>query len=1046
MARYDDECKRIEAKWQAYWDQHQTFRADVDNGTATRDASTGSLPQTSHHANESRTTNPSANAHKPPVADPQRANDSPIINPSSDAHQPPVAVYVLDMFPYPSGAGLHVGHPEGYTATDIVCRYSRMRGKHVLHPMGWDAFGLPAEDYAIKTGTHPAVTTAKNIETFKRQLKSLGFSYDWSREFATTDPDYYRWTQWIFLQLFDTWYDPHYEWIGPDKVKRIGKGRPINDLPIPSEIASKGRSAVRRFQDQHRLAYQHEAPVNWCPALGTVLANEEIVDGKSERGGHPVERVPLRQWLLRITAYADRLATELDDLQWPDSIKLMQKNWIGRSEGAEVDFFLDFGTSNGSAAADAASRARFEQWKTVRSSGGFPRQPDDDVLRIYTTRPDTLFGVTYMVLAPEHPAVDRLTTVDQRSAVDAYRQQAATKSDLDRTDLAKGKSGVFTGGYATNPANGERVPVWIADYVLISYGTGAIMAVPAHDERDLEFATVFQIEIRPVVAPKDQPENAVQGFFEHGIAINSGEYNGLPTQEFKTKITHDLEAAGLGRKAVNYRLRDWLFSRQRYWGEPFPIWHELDADGQPTGLLRTDDDAALPVRLPEMADFKPTGTPEPMLSKAPSDWLYSTASDGMRLKRETNTMPQWAGSCWYYLRFADPKNSQRFIDPVIEKRWLPVDLYVGGAEHAVLHLLYSRFWHKVLFDRGHVSTAEPFQRLVNQGMILGEVEFTGYVLGESNVSKNDGAEVPIAESGDQPRRWVSVRDLTSSVDDEGVATRIVEKTRELATPVVLNGDQVEKKGDSFVLKVDPVIVVDSRAYKMSKSRGNVINPDLVVNQFGADSLRLYEMFMGPLEAVKPWSMKGVEGVSRFLGRVWRMIIDEQQETGVGLSPAVQDVPATPEQLRVMHRTIKAVTRDIESLGFNTAISRMMEFVNDFLLQEVRPKSLMRDFVLLLSPFAPHIAEELWEALGHTKTLAYEPWPKHDEKYLIETEIEIPVQLNGKLRGKVVVPAGSDQTAIESAAKADTTIAGQLAGKTIVKTIVIPGKMVNFVVR
>lgn len=976
MPRYDDEVKRIEAKWQAYWDQHQTFRVDV----------------------------------------------------KAEAGESKEKLYVLDMFPYPSGAGLHVGHPEGYTATDIVCRFSRMRGKQVLHPMGWDAFGLPAEDYAIKTGTHPATTTAKNIETFKRQLKSLGFSYDWSREFATTDPDYYRWTQWIFLQLFDTWYDPKHVWTGPDGVTRTGKGRPISELPIPAEVSRQGQEVVRRYQDQHRLAYQHEAPVNWCPELGTVLANEEIVDGKSERGGHPVERFPLRQWLLRITAYADRLATELDDLNWPDSIKLMQKNWIGRSEGAEVDFFV------GSATASSDLATSFADWKAARAGKGFPQEAPANVLRIYTTRPDTLFGVTYMVLAPEHPAVERLTTPDRRAAVDAYRQQASLKSDLDRTDLAKGKTGVFTGGYAINPINGEKVPVWIADYVLISYGTGAIMAVPAHDERDLEFATEFQIEVRPVVAPSSDPANGTVGFFEYGVAVNSGPYNGLATLDFKKKITSDLEAAGIGRKAVNYRLRDWLFSRQRYWGEPFPIWHELGPDGEPTGLLRTDPVESLPIRLPDMASFKPTGTPDPMLSKAPESWLYTTAADGTRLKRETNTMPQWAGSCWYYLRFADPKNEQQFIDPEVEKRWLPVDLYVGGAEHAVLHLLYSRFWHKVLFDRGHVSTAEPFQRLVNQGMILGEVEFTGYVIGEGDASSEN------------KRQFVSARELKASVDEEGTATRVVEKTGEVATPVTLDAEQVEKKGDAFVLKDQPTIIVDSRAHKMSKSRGNVINPDVVVDEFGADSLRLYEMFMGPLEAVKPWSMKGVEGVSRFLGRVWRMIVDEQPSGENRLSPAVQDVAATAAQLRVLHRTIKFVTRDVESLGFNTAISRMMEFVNEFLSQDVRPKSVLEPFVLLLSPFAPHIAEELWELLGHSSSLAHESWPVHDEKYLVETEVEIPVQLNGKLRGKITVPAGSDQATIEAAAKADATIAAQLAGKTIVKSVVIPGKMVNFVVK
>ncbi len=913
MPRYD--AKRIEAKWQAFWDQHQTFAVD-----------------------------------------------------SFDPAKP--KMYVLDMFPYPSGAGLHVGHPEGYTATDIVCRYSRMLGKQVLHPMGWDAFGLPAEDYAIKTGTHPAVTTAKNIETFKRQLKMLGFSYDWNREFATTDPDYYRWTQWIFLQLFDTWYDAEHAWTGPDGVSRKGKGRPISDLPIPAEVASQGQDAIRRYQDKHRLAYQHEAPVNWCPALGTVLANEEVVDGKSERGGHPVERVPLRQWLLRITAYGDRLADELQPLNWPESIKQMQRNWIGRSEGAEVDFFIS----------TTVGTATFDSWKAARTKSGFPGEAGDEVLRIYTTRPDTLFGATYMVLAPEHPAVDKLTTPEQRPAVDAYRQQAALKSDLDRTDLAKDKSGVFTGGYAINPINGTKVPVWIADYVLISYGTGAIMAVPAHDLRDWEFAVKFNISIIPVVQPPanyepskeelalavtlpgDESGRSVAPMISEGTAINSERFDGLPTQEFKARITSELAEAGLGRKAVNYRLRDWLFSRQRYWGEPFPVWHELDANGEQTGLMRTDAAEALPVRLPDLKEFKPTGTPDPMLSKAPVEWLYKTDTDGVRLKRETNTMPQWAGSCWYYLRFADPKNAECFLDPAIEKSWLPVDLYVGGAEHAVLHLLYSRFWHKVLFDRGLVSTCEPFQRLVNQGMILGEVDENG------------------------------------------------------------------------------------KAEKMSKSRGNVINPDVVVDEFGADSLRLYEMFMGPLEAVKPWSMKGVEGVSRFLGRVWRLIADEKNEDAVRLNPAIQDVDPTADQLRVLHHTIKMVTRDVESLGFNTAISRMMEFVNEFLALEVRPRAVIDPFVLLLSPFAPHLAEELWELLGHSTTLAYEPWPKHDEQYLVENEIEIPVQINGKLRGKVKIPAKADQATMEAAAKADAAVAAQMEGKTIVKTIVVPGKMVNFVVK
>ncbi|HUQ71784.1 MAG TPA: leucine--tRNA ligase [Planctomycetaceae bacterium] len=933
MPRYD--AARIEPKWQQFWETKQTFRVEMDPA-------------------------------KPKL-------------------------YVLDMFPYPSGDGLHVGHPEGYTATDIVCRFNRMRGKNVLHPMGWDAFGLPAEQHAIKTGTHPRVTTDKNIQTFKRQLKSLGFSYDWDRELATTNPDYVRWTQWIFLQLFDTWYDPDYPWTGPDGVARVGKGRPIAELPIPADVRSQGETAVRKYQDANRLAYIHEAPVNWCPALGTVLANEEVTaDGKSDRGNHPVERRNLKQWMLRITAYAERLIDELEPLNWSESIKVLQRNWIGKSEGAEVDFLVESHTPD----AQGLQPLGFARWTVERAKSAYPRSPEPGVIRVYTTRPDTLFGVTYMVLSPEHPLVDQITTPEQRAAVEAYRQQAALKSDLDRTDLAKEKSGVFTGGYALNPVNGERVPVWIADYVLISYGTGAIMAVPAHDERDFEFAKQYGIDIKPVVEPMsaDAQGKHSLGFFGEGIAINSGPYTGLPTAEFKAKITADLAAKGLGKKAINYRLRDWLFSRQRYWGEPFPIWHELDGNGQPTGMVRAVTVAELPVRLPEMEDFQPTGTPEPLLSKAPDDWLYGTASDGTRLKRETNSMPQWAGSCWYYLRFCDNKNAERFIDPAKEKYWLPVDLYIGGAEHAVLHLLYARFWHKVLFDRGHVTCPEPFARLVNQGMILGEMEFT---------LPNEGGKVA--------------------------------------------PDDVEKRGENWVLKSDLKVTVDARSYKMSKSRGNVINPDTVVTEYGADSLRLYEMFMGPLEATKPWSMAGVDGIYRFLGRVWRLIADDRADD-IRLSDAVRDIPATPEQLRTLHRTIKAVTEDLDRLQFNTAISRMMEFTNEFTSQEVRPKSVLEPFVLLLSPFAPHLAEELWQLLGHADTLAYEPWPTFDPALLVESTMEVPVQVNGKVRGKLTVAKDADQAAVEAAAKANETIAANLAGKTIAKAIYVPGKLLNYVVK
>ncbi len=828
-------------------------------------------------------------------------------------------LYALDMFPYPSGDGLHVGHPEGYTATDIVCRAARMQGKTVMHPMGFDSFGLPAEEHAIKTGEHPRVQTEKNITTFRRQMKMLGFSYDWSREIATTDVEYFRWTQWIFLQIYDTWFDVEQQ-----------RGRAISELPIPAKTQALGDDAVRAYQDEHRLAYQSEAPVNWCPALGTVLANEEVINGKSERGGHPVERRPLRQWMLRITAYADRLEKDLEGLDWSDGVKALQRNWIGRSTGAEVDFVIE--------------------------------GDGDAKLRVYTTRPDTLFGATYMVIAPEHPYVNDLVTEENREEADEYRLQAASKSDLDRMELAKEKTGVFTGSFAINPVNNERIPIWIADYVLISYGTGAIMAVPAHDERDFEFAKQFGIPIRCVVDPgetaSDGDEAVLAGeevFSGSGVAINSGEYDGLTTAEFKQQVTADLAACGLARHAVNYKLRDWLFSRQRFWGEPFPILHEIDADGNKTGAVRAVPEDQLPVDLPHLEDFKPHGRPEPPLDKAPDEWLYPTI-DGVRYKRETNTMPQWAGSCWYYLRFLDPTNTEAPIDPELEKAWMPIDLYIGGAEHAVLHLLYARFWHKVLYDRGVVSMLEPFQKLVNQGMILGE-----------------------------------------------------------------NNE------------------------KMSKSRGNVINPDTVVNEYGADSLRLYEMFMGPLEQMKPWNTDGVNGVFGFLNRVWRMIVDDQVDT-LQLSSVICDDGPTDEQNRVLHRTIKAVTGDIEKLSFNTAIARMMEFTNFFTKQEKRPRMVMEPFVLLLSPFAPHIAEELWQLLGHDETLAYEPWPAYDESLLVENELEIPVQINGKVRTKITVPADADKAKMEEIALANEKMEQLLEGKKVIKTIVVPGRLVNFVVK
>ena len=939
----------IEPKWQSYWQANKTFAA------------------------------------------PDRPRD------------PQKKLYALDMFPYPSGDGLHVGHPEGYTATDIVSRFYRMKGFDVLHPMGFDAFGLPAEEHAIKTNTPPRVQTEKNIDTFRRQLKMLGFSYDWDREIATTDVDYFRWTQWILLVLFDTWFDHDQQ-----------KGRPISELPIPQEVTDQGDDAVREYRDDHRLAYQSDALVNWCPNLGTVLANEEVIDGKSERGSHPVQRIPLKQWMLRITAYGDRLEKGLESVDWSDGIKNLQRNWIGRSTGAEVDFFI-------------GSEDSFETWKTSRSESGWPKKPTDDVLRIYTTRPDTLFGATYMVIAPEHPAVEKLTTAEQKDAVTQYCQTAANKSDLERTELAKSKTGVFTGSYAINPVNGGSVPIWIADYVLISYGTGAIMAVPAHDTRDFEFAEQFKIPIVAVVDPgetKDVDRAEVlagrQVFPGLGKACNSSDYDGLETNAFKTKIAEDLNSAGVGRSAVNYKLRDWLFCRQRFWGEPFPILHELDDEGNPTGAIRAVDVDQLPVDLPHLDDYKPHGRPEPPLAKAPEEWLYPVI-DGKRYRRETNTMPQWAGSCWYYLRFIDPKNDEAFVDAAKEKDWMPVDLYIGGAEHAVLHLLYARFWHKVLFDRGYVSTDEPFQRLINQGMILGEMEYTGYT--------------------DSEGEWVSASDVTTNEAGE-----LVKKSSgESVVAVSQTADQVEKQGDHFVLKANSQIKTDSRAHKMSKSRGNVVNPDDIVREYGADALRLYEMFMGPLEATKPWSMTGVDGVRKFLDRVWRMIVDDRAEE-IALSAAVKDIEATDEQNRVLHKTIKAVTNDLETLGFNTSIARMMEFVNFFTKQANRPTSHMRSFLLLLSPLAPHICEELWQILGGDKSLAYEPWPEFDESLTVDDTVEVPVQINGKVRAKTKVAADISKDDLELAAKSDAKIAELIGGKEIVKTIVVPGRMVNFVVK
>lgn len=769
--------------------------------------------------------------------------------------------YALDMFPYPSGAGLHVGHPEGYTASDILARMKRAQGYNVLHPIGWDAFGLPAEQYAIDTGNDPAEFTEHNINTFRRQIKALGFSYDWDREINTTDPDYYKWTQWIFLKLYE-----------------------------------KG------------LAYIDEVAVNWCPALGTVLANEEVIDGKSERGGHPVERRPMKQWMLRITAYADRLIDDLNDVDWPENIKDMQRNWIGRSEGAEVTFNID----------------------------GF-----DETFTVFTTRPDTLFGATYAVLAPEHPFVDKITTDDQRAAVEAYLDEVKHKSDLERTDLAKDKSGVFTGAYAINPVNGEKMPIWIADYVLISYGTGAIMAVPAHDERDYEFAVKFDLPIKEVVAGGDVTSEAYTG---DGLHVNSEFLDGLNKEEAISTMIKWLEEKEIGTKKITYRLRDWLFSRQRYWGEPIPIIHWED------GTMSPVKEEELPLILPKTTDIKPSGTGESPLANI-SEWVNVTDENGRKGRRETNTMPQWAGSSWYFLRYIDPDNKEALADPEKLKEWMPVDIYIGGAEHAVLHLLYARFWHKFLYDIGVVPTKEPFQNLFNQGMILGE-----------------------------------------------------------------NNE------------------------KMSKSKGNVVNPDDIVESHGADTLRMYEMFMGPLDASIAWSTNGLDGSRRFLDRIWRLLVNDD----LTITDKMTETDDTGKLEKVYHQTVKKVTENYEELKFNTAISQLMVFINDAYKADSLPKVYIEGFVKLLAPVAPHIAEELWSKLGHSESITYGTWPAFDEAKLVDNEVEIVIQINGKVKAKLMVPTDTTREKLEEIAMGDDSIKEQIDGKTVRKVIAVPGKLVNIV--
>ncbi len=894
------------------------------------------------------------------------------------------------MFPYPSGEGLHVGHPLGYIATDIYCRFRRMRGFNVLHPMGFDAFGLPAEQFAVEHGVHPRLTTERNIATMVRQLKALGLSYDWDRRVATIEPDYYKWTQWIFLQLYHSWFDP-----------RVGKARPIDELSrglesgelvvddhhratpaveggrVWADLNENDRVAVLA---NHRLAYLAEVPVNWCPALGTVLANEEVTnEGRSDRGNHPVYKRPLKQWMLRITAYAERLADDLDHVQWPEPVKLMQRNWIGRSEGAMIDF---------------------------------PIKATDEPIRVFTTRPDTVFGATYMVLAPEHPLVDRITTDQQRRVVTDYRRQTQRRSEVERMAEAGGgeKTGVFTGGHAVNPATGREIPIWIADYVLMGYGTGAIMAVPAHDLRDWVFAWRFDLPVPTVVEPpagyEPTSEEAALAapdkrcpFSGWGTSVNSANdevsLDGLPSDEAKRIITEWLESTGRGCREVQYKLRDWLFSRQRYWGEPFPMLHA------PDGRTVAVDESELPVVLPEMEDFTPEASddpeapPRPPLARAPESWRI-VQRDGVRYERELNTMPQWAGSCWYYLRFIDPRNDEQLVGHDAERYWMAgggVDFYVGGVEHAVLHLLYARFWHKVLYDLGHVSTPEPFGRLFNQGYIQ------GYAYRDAR-----GVVVPAAEV----------------VDENGSPAAEVQ----------------DRAGAKFFWQGDPV----TQEYgKIGKSLKNVVSPDEICEEYGCDTLRLYEMYMGPLDASKPWAPRDIIGPFRFLQRAWRLAVDER--TG---ELTMRDEPDADVE-RQLHRTIAKVTDDIERLAYNTAIAALIELVNAATSAGGLTRDQLQRFVLLLAPFAPHVAEELWAKLGHQQSLACEPWPSYDPALVTHDQVELPVQLQGKVRARVTVDADADPALIEAAVLADEKVKAALAGRSVRKVVVVPGKIVNIVV-
>ena len=827
--------------------------------------------------------------------------------------------YVLDMFPYPSGDGLHVGHPEGYTASDIIARYKRMQGFNVLHPMGWDAFGLPAEQYAIKTGTHPKITTEKNINRFKKQLKSFGFSYDWDLEINTTDPDYYKWTQWIFLQMF-----------------------------------------------KKNLAYQSNMPVWWCEQLGTTLANEEVIDGLSEVGSFQCERKPLKQWMLKITNYAEKLLEGLDSLDWPLSTIEMQRNWIGKSIGAEINFKVE---------------------------------KNDQIISIFTTRPDTIFGATYIVLSPEHELVRQLTQAEFKLDIEKYINLSAKKSDLERTAQTKEKSGAFTGSYAINPVSKKLIPIWIADYVLAHYGTGAIMAVPGEDQRDWEFAVQYDLEIIRTVQPPSEFDG--EAYTGEGNSINSDFLDGLNIEDSKKKIIEYIQSNNIGNQKINYKLRDWLFSRQRYWGEPFPILFDNDT-------VIPIDEGELPITLPELEDFKPSGSPEGPLIKA-KEWL-KVKQDGKELSRETNTMPQWAGSCWYYLRYIDSKNHTQLIDKELEEYWMPVDLYVGGSEHAVLHLLYARFWHKFLYDIGITSTQEPFKKLVHQGMILGEAEYYAYQTGGKFISSKN------------------IKDI--------------QETQELKQIKINEADVVEKDGFYF-LRDNLNIQLELKSSKMSKSRGNVVNPDEIVNKYGADAFRLYEMFMGPLEQVKPWNTSGVEGTYRFLNRVWNLFIDSENSS---IKAHIHDNEGQESEKRILAKVTKKVTSDIEGFRFNTAISSLMEALNALYKLDSISVNTVENFLLLLSPLAPHISEEIWNRLGRTGTLAYESWPIADSKYLIEDTYELPIQVNGKVRGKLTFNIDQDRDTVITLAKEEPSIAKYISGSEIVKTIYIEKRILNFVTK